>query len=135
TADVLASGCTHVAGNHWSVWATVYHANLVLREGGESREIWGVSVYSRPLAWVWRSRVSPSDVRVAVRRGEERQADFWLCRYGFPGLVVGEERPTLNVLTPGAVALEDGPKWGGPGRHTSTRRRRSPRHLARRGRA
>jgi hypothetical protein len=43
TADVLRAGCTHVAGDYWTVWPTVFHTNLVLREHGRRDLVWGVT--------------------------------------------------------------------------------------------
>ena len=34
TPDVLAAGCTHIAGNYWTVWPAIFHVNLALLRAG-----------------------------------------------------------------------------------------------------
>lgn len=36
TVDVVEGRCTHVVGNYWIVWPTVFHANLLCYQRGES---------------------------------------------------------------------------------------------------
>ena len=43
SGDIVRSGCTHFAGNYWKVWPAVFHANLLLREQGLNRRVWGIS--------------------------------------------------------------------------------------------
>lgn len=100
TADVLASRATHVAGGYWEVWPTVFHANLVLRERGEKKIIWGISARSGPTRHRW-SKVSPQRLRIAVP-ANDTAADVYLKEYGFPPLVIVEHRPTITLLRPSA---------------------------------
>jgi len=39
TTDVLEGRCTHVAGNYWVIWPTVFHANLIRYQRGEPEVI------------------------------------------------------------------------------------------------
>jgi hypothetical protein len=101
--DVLGAGCTHVAGNYFKVWPAVFQANLVLRERGERRAVWGVTFRCQPTVRKWR-QVPPEQVRVAVPAGGDPEADFYLQAYGFGPLEVVERRASLWVLAPRRAA-------------------------------
>jgi hypothetical protein len=80
TAEVLHMRATHLVGNYWQVWASVFHANLVLHERGEDHTVWGVSFRSTPTQSFWRN-MAPEDFRVAVLtngRGPDPEADTFL---------------------------------------------------------
>ena len=96
TVDVVEARVTHVHGDYWEVWPTVFHANLVLRERGSSHEVWGVAYRSEPTWRRWREM--PADtMRVAVPRGE-REAARWTSP--LPPLVEVERRPSITVWRP-----------------------------------
>jgi hypothetical protein len=111
TADVLKMGATHVAGGYWRVWPAVFHANLVLRERGERRVIWGLTRRSRPAWKRWRA-MPVEQVRVAIPPGD-LDAPFFLEFYGIAPVVVVEKHPTMWLvrptrgLRPGEVVLEE----------------------------
>jgi hypothetical protein len=116
TAEILASGCTHVAGDYWEVWPSVFHANLVARERGRRGVIWGVTFRSAPIAR--EIRAVPFDrVRVAVPLGDG-QAEGWLRAYQFPPMVESRRLSTIRVLRPEPSAEPRGawarPRLGGP---------------------
>ena len=54
-AALLASPCTHLAGDYWVVWPAVFHANLVARERGLPRRFWAVSHRAWPTYESWPS--------------------------------------------------------------------------------
>jgi hypothetical protein len=98
TEDVLAVRCTHVAGNYWIVWPTVFHANLVRYQRGESGVIWGVSFRSDPT----RERIKQAPVeqlRIAIPHQDNEVPDL-LRDYGFPLLKEEERRRTITILSP-----------------------------------
>jgi hypothetical protein len=95
TADILKSGCTHVAGHYWRVWPSVFHANMVLHERGESRRIWGLTFRSMPTKRFWNAE-PPSSWRVAVPP-QDLSPDL-LARFGAPNLVVEQQLPTIQVV-------------------------------------
>jgi hypothetical protein len=97
TVDVLAGNCTHILGRYWQVWATVYHANLVLYERGENRRVWGVAERCAPTRWQWRP-AADRELRVAVAVDGEPQAGYFLAHYGFPALALVERRGTVWVF-------------------------------------
>jgi hypothetical protein len=99
TDDIVDAGCTHVAGDYWLVWPRVFHANLVLRERGDHRVIWGVSYRSDVTQGLWKS--VPMEQRcVAVPVEDDGVARMWLANFGFPELRVVETRPTVFILRP-----------------------------------
>lgn len=101
-ADLVASGCTHVAGNYWEVWPVVFSANLTLHERGEKRLLWGVTFRSRPTGRYWR-QVPLDAMRVAVPPNEPGLAAHFLNLHGFPPLELAEKRSTFWILRPASV--------------------------------
>jgi hypothetical protein len=84
SAEILASGSTHVLGNFWRVWPTVLHANLSLFERGERRRVWGISHRSAPTRDLWQ----PADwkqARFAVL-GADSEIERYREWYGIPRL-------------------------------------------------
>jgi hypothetical protein len=98
TDDLLAARCTHVAGNYWTVWKAVFHANLVLHERGESRTLWGVSFRCHPTYRFWKAM--PMDRRLAGVPVGDGLGEVWLTSYHFSPLEEVEVRPTIRVLRP-----------------------------------
>jgi hypothetical protein len=106
TGDVLAAHCTHVAGDYWKVWPTVFHANLMLREQGESRTVWGITLRGEPTHRKWQ-RMPLEKLRIAVPLDDTKEADFWLQAFNLPAMVVVEKRSTIYVLRPAAVVFAE----------------------------
>jgi hypothetical protein len=106
-AEILDAHCTHIAGGYWQVWTAVFDANLALRDQGEHRVVWGITLRSSPTQRYW-SRVPPEQMRVAIPAGGSLPGDpspeDYLNAYGFPKLVVVEKRSTIWVLRPESVA-------------------------------
>jgi hypothetical protein len=69
TRELLAHDCTHVAGNYWTVWHSVFRANLALYERGERRTVWGGRSVPRVLSVgaAGRGRRTRDAVAVAAR--------------------------------------------------------------------
>lgn len=99
TTEVVASGCTHVAGDYWKVWPMVFRTNLALFESGERRSVWGITERSGPTSRYW-TRLPRSQVRVAVAAGDDEPAQVFLARYGLLPLTVAQRCSSLNVLAP-----------------------------------
>jgi hypothetical protein len=105
TNDILAARCTHVAGNYWTVWPVVFHANLAQYEQGQTAPVWGITTRCEETLGRWRDM--PRDAaRIAVAAGGDADADPYLSAIGFPVLEVAEKRPTVWVLRSPAVALQ-----------------------------
>jgi hypothetical protein len=98
TEDILDSGSTCLAGDYWTVWPSVFHANLVLRERGDSRVIRGVTFRASPTFQLWKR--SPMASRLAAVPIGDGQGEIWLRSYQFPKLREVEVRRTIRVLRP-----------------------------------
>lgn len=98
TEDLLDSGCTFLAGDYWAVWIAVFHANLALRERGESRMIWGVTERASPSFRLWKG--TPMDRRLVGIPVGDGHGERWLQSFQFPALREVEVRPTIRVLRP-----------------------------------
>lgn len=98
TSDLLASRCTHLAGNYWEVWPAVFHANLVHYERGEEAMVWGVAFRSDPTRSLF-SNVPRDQMRIAIPH-QDQHAPALLRLYRFPLLNLVEKRPTLTIYCP-----------------------------------
>jgi hypothetical protein len=96
TPDVLAAGCTHIAGNYWTVWPAVFHVNLTLYERGESRTIWGVTFRGQPASERWRG--IPLNQRCACIEANDPYGDNWLLSFGMTRFRDVARRQTVRVL-------------------------------------
>ncbi len=109
-SEILDARCTHIAGGYWQVWTAMFDANLALRDQGERRVIWGISMRCGPTQRYW-SRIPPEQMRVAIPAGGslpgDPPAEDYLKAYGFPKLVVVEKRSTIWILRPESVARAD----------------------------
>ncbi len=87
TADVLEARCTHLAGDHWTVWPAVFHANWKLYEAGRRKVIVGISDHAASLLAA-RPPGPPDQLRVCVPLGdnEAKEAQKYLQTYSFPKL-------------------------------------------------
>ncbi len=99
TADLLDARCTHVAGDYWNVWRAVFHANLVLRDRGEARTIWGITFRSNPTIPLWVRKIPRESCRIGVAAADA-EAEYWLSAHKLAPLQEGERRPTIRVLCP-----------------------------------
>lgn len=99
TQEVLDAGITHVAGSYWTVWPTVFHANMVLHEMGSERSIWGLAHRASPTSDRW-ARIPFADWRVAAIPQEFE--DPWTRQvyraYRLPALVPVDTLGTFTVF-------------------------------------
>jgi hypothetical protein len=102
TEDVLAARCDVVAGDYWSVWPAVFHATLVLHEGGDARRVWGVSHRTNPTVAQWWDRRAA--LRICRPLGEEAQAERWLRAFHLWPVRAVERRGAVDVLVTAPAA-------------------------------
>jgi hypothetical protein len=95
-----------VAGDYWRVWPSVFHANLMLREQGETRTVWGITLHAEPTRPQWK-HMPLEKLRVAVPLEDQEIAQTWLQALHLPPMVVVEKRPTIYVLRPAAVVSRE----------------------------
>ena len=74
TPEVLSSNISLIAGDYWTVWPAVFHANLVLYERGEHRRIYGLSYRDQNTFPDWANQHS---LCVGVPL-QDHGADFWM---------------------------------------------------------
>jgi hypothetical protein len=103
TDDVLAAGCTHLAGNYWHVWTTMFHANLRLADQQPPRRVWGISHRCEPTARYWR-QILASETRIGEIVGDEAQSAVFRQLYRAPSVVAREQVGAVRVLCPFDVA-------------------------------
>jgi hypothetical protein len=99
TPEVLSSGCTHVAGDFWHVWPTMFYANMLLADRGEPARVWGLAFRCQPSAELW-ARVPLADTRIAEIIGDEPHTANTLAVYRLPPLVLERELKTIRVMRP-----------------------------------
>jgi hypothetical protein len=107
TDDLLATDCTHVAGDYWTVWPAVFHANLTLAERAEQRTIWGLSHRSFPTRLQW-DTIARGDVRIGATL-EDAQVDQYLSWYGFLPVKTKTTTSKIHVLVPQTEAGQESP--------------------------
>ncbi len=107
TPDVLAVGCTHIAGNYWTVWPAIFHVNLALYERGESRTVWGVTFGGQPTSTLWRT--IPQEKFCVCIPLNDPYGDNWLLSFGLSQFRDVERRATVRVLRRQAKARAAGP--------------------------
>jgi len=90
--DVIAARATHVTGDYWKVWPTVFYASWLL--GAAGRQDWPYGITDRSIATLPQSLAVPQP-RVAVLDGRS----MWLGLFGPRRWSVAERRSTIVVLT------------------------------------
>lgn len=94
--DILQSQIDLIAGSYARVWPAVFHANLLLYEKGEHRQIYGLTLRGEPTRIYW-SKIPLPRLRVAILAGDNADAQYWLHNYGL-ALTEVEHYPEINVL-------------------------------------
>jgi hypothetical protein len=102
TDDILAAHCTHVAGDFWKIWPTVFHANLKLYEQGQHRTIWAIGKRDTAIVPLWRN-MPRKQIRIAIPLGFEGDVASHLEELGLAPLVEVDRRATIRVLKCGPV--------------------------------
>jgi hypothetical protein len=103
--EVVATRSTHVLGEYWRVWTTVFYSNMLLQREGSTHRVWGIASGCLPTAYRW-SQVPLAETRMAEVLGEERFSRAAQQQYGIPPLVVERELKTIRILKP-TVALSE----------------------------
>lgn len=100
TAELISSDCTHVYGEYWIAWPTVFHANMVLHGQGNGRKIWGLSYRSKDTKEYWDS-IPRDQWRVGHPIDEKPNIPFpWLPVYGIPTFREVRTLSTIRILEP-----------------------------------
>jgi hypothetical protein len=90
--DVISARATHVTGDYWKVWPTVFYADWLL--GTARRQDWPYGISDRSLPTLFKARAVPHPRVVALEgRG------MWLRLLGPHGWTVSERRPGYVLVT------------------------------------
>jgi len=93
SADVLAAGCTHLAGRYWKVWPSVLHVNMLNAAAGRDDVLYGVtfrSVHTRELS----RAATDHPPRICMLPGADPRR---IEPYGFGPLSLVERRGEVEV--------------------------------------
>jgi hypothetical protein len=90
--DVIAVRATHVTGDYWQVWPTVFYADVLLGEAG--RHDWPYGITDRSVATLERAR-AVAHPRVVVLDGR----GMWLGLLGPRAWTVAERHSSYLLLT------------------------------------
>ncbi len=90
--DVIAARATHVTGDYWKVWPTVFYATWLL--GTPGRNKWPYGITDRSIATLEEAR-AVTNPRVAALDGR----GMWLGLLGPHHWMVAERRSTCVILT------------------------------------
>ncbi|BDG07033.1 hypothetical protein [Anaeromyxobacter paludicola] len=121
TAAILAAGCQAVAGDYWTVWPAVFHANLALKEGRRAAggrdggaagapvaQVYGLSHRASATFPLWDAARRSPGLRLCVVGDprNEAQARHYLAAYGLPPLRLLGRAGGVLVLGPAGAADE-----------------------------
>lgn len=95
--QIVAAGCTHVAGSYWTVWPAVLRADQLLWERGERRRVWGITARSRPIRDLWQPPGWRA-ARVAALDRDPSVADA-MKAFAVPPLFLVAARPGVRVYS------------------------------------
>jgi hypothetical protein len=98
TPALLEARCDLVAGDYWTVWPSVWHANVALAQRGEGRRVWGISHRCTPTVPQWRA-LPRERLRICVAPAEEPAALLWMDRCGVGPVHRAERRGAVDVWT------------------------------------
>ena len=93
--EILAAGCTHVAGDYWRVWPAVFYGTLLMRERGD-HDVWGLTYRGESTRRCWR-KVPRRQLRVCAAPSDA-EATTWLARFGLGNMVPVADAPALRVF-------------------------------------
>lgn len=97
TADLVDARCTHMIGNYWDVWPSVFDVMRASRDRGAPAMLWGITLRSDVTAARWRSMPRSS---ITLCAGKEHPDDVaWFMAFeklGTPRII--GERPSIVVL-------------------------------------
>lgn len=106
TDELLSAGCTHVIGNYYDVWPSVFHALIRFRDAGDERVLWGIGQRASVTMPTWR-RIGAEKLKLCTGKEHLEDVDAVGVGYGLPHLSVVEELSTIRVLDGDQAALRE----------------------------
>ena len=92
--------CTHVLGDYWDVWETVFHANLVNYESGSQQVIWGITARSQVTKDLWFPLLKGGRLAVLQTSKSDRDWQQEALTYQLPELKPVAESNQIRVFSP-----------------------------------
>ncbi len=92
TPDMMAADATVLAGDYWTVWPAVFHANMVLYERTGHVGVFGLTYRSNQTNEMWLKRMK-TDPLVLVAPRSDASSAIWISRLGVPVTFVNDEGP------------------------------------------
>jgi hypothetical protein len=97
--EIINNHCTHMAGDYWLVWRTVFYVNMVRFEQGDRDALWGVTFRGHPTARRWRN-LPKGQMRIAMDPNDQANGQRYLKEFGLDPSEVVERHSTIWVLRP-----------------------------------
>lgn len=81
--EIVESDVGFVAGDYWAVWPTVYKANLLLADRGETRRVWGIGYRASVTRDRWIEDAPSGSGRLAYLKAAPQRSGYaldWLAK-------------------------------------------------------
>ncbi len=95
TSEVVATGATVIVGEYWTVWPSVFHANLALSRQSSHAIVYGLTVRSAATDPLWASGKATRVLLAAPPN--DRSVRFFTDRINLP-VVLLEHRTSLDLF-------------------------------------
>ncbi len=96
TRDLIDADCDELAGDYWTVWPAVFHAELTRYEQHRNRRIYGATFRGQPASKYWWH--SPQHSRCACVPLNDPYGENWLGAFGFHNFREVGRRPSIRIL-------------------------------------
>lgn len=100
TKAILEAHCTHILGDYWDVWGSVFHANLTLYDSGSQKVIWGITARSQVTRDLWFPQLNGGRVAVVHSVNSDRDWQIEAGRYQLPQLILVGDSPQIRIFVP-----------------------------------
>ena len=108
TFEVVRSGARVVAGEYWTVWPAVFHANYTLHGSG-APQVFGLTYRSAATndLWLGRGPIPREELRTVRRLREDDVRTLHRLQLGAQGVLLGQNsrNPIVRWLIPRALPL------------------------------
>jgi len=98
TRELNDNRCTHILGNYWDVWETVFHANLTNYESRSSPVIWGIAWRSQVTRDLWYPMLDGGRLAVLHTANSDRDWQNEVRAARLPGLTLVRESPRIRIF-------------------------------------
>ena len=101
TREAREAKCSHVLGDYWTVWPTVFQSRVLDRETKQRYALWGLTHRGMATAHQWRLRLSPSALRICIPHGTKKELrTFYRAHFRLPPLRLERRLRHLTLFVP-----------------------------------